>query len=166
MNLSDIVARYTIPKDTIEVVLGGQTDAVMRFRTITSAPEYSEVAELAKEFSGDMVIIAGDLGDPEAVEAARALAGTEFVFQACLLARALIEEGSTEQERRFAFMKMAHRAGPWFHTVWREFSQGLLSDSLTQVGDAVAGKAGCGQTPLCASDCEQPETCGASTPTN
>ena len=166
MNLSDIVGRYTNPATTVEVDL--PLGEKVTLRRITNTAEFERLQNEAIAWGKDARALAPK-DDELARKALGELAGdegTEVIIRAYILAEAIQGDDSTPEARRYGMCKLAAYSAPVFKILWDRFALSFVANALEQVADAAEGKAGCGQTPPCGSDCECAETFGESTPTN
>ena len=164
MNLSDIVGRYTNPATTVDVTL--PMGEAVTLRRIANTVELERLQGEALAWARDARALAPDDAARKALGELAGDDGLAVVVQAYILAEAIEGDDSTPEARRYGMCKLAAFSAPIFKILWNGFASSYVVADLEQVADAVEGKAGCGQTPLCAADCECAETFGESTPTN
>lgn len=164
MNLSDIVGRYTNPATTVDVTL--PMGEAVTLRRIANTVELERLQGEALAWARDARALAPDDAARKALGELAGDDGLAVVVQAYILAEAIEGDDSTPEARRYGMCKLAAFSAPIFKILWNGFASSYVVADLEQVADAVEGKAGCGQTPPCGSDCECAATSGGDTPTN
>ena len=164
MNLSDIVGRYTNPATTVEVSL--PLGEKVTLRRITNTAEFERLQKDGSKWAEDARALAPDDLSRRALGELVGDDCLEVINRAYILAEAVQGDDAPVEARRYGMCILAAFSAPVFKILWDQFALSFVATALQQVADAQAGKAGCGQTPPCDSECESPETCGAGTPTN